>query len=141
MFDARPDLLGDAADEVLGWSLREMCLVGPEEALTRTEHAQPALYALSYALWDAYRVVVEEEPAGQHCVVDDLPEGDAVILPMMEPAADAVLVVGVEVVGDEASGRVSAARENLGERGVGVIERVGEAGRQLVGHPARVHGP
>ena len=24
LFDARPDLLGDAADEVLGWSLREM---------------------------------------------------------------------------------------------------------------------
>jgi [acyl-carrier-protein] S-malonyltransferase len=52
LFEARPDLLGDAADEVLGFSLREVCLQGPEERLTRTEHAQPALFALSYALWE-----------------------------------------------------------------------------------------
>lgn len=52
LFDARPDLLGDAASEILGWSLREVCLDGPEDLLTRTEHAQPALYATSYALWD-----------------------------------------------------------------------------------------
>lgn len=52
LFEARPDLLGDAADEVLGFSLREVCLEGPEERLTRTEHAQPALFALSYALWE-----------------------------------------------------------------------------------------
>jgi [acyl-carrier-protein] S-malonyltransferase len=51
LFDAMPALLGAAADETLGWSLRSMCLDGPEEALTRTEHAQPALYAISYALW------------------------------------------------------------------------------------------
>jgi [acyl-carrier-protein] S-malonyltransferase len=51
LFEARPDLLGDSADDVLGWSLRSMCLDGPEEALTRTEHAQPALYATAYALW------------------------------------------------------------------------------------------
>jgi [acyl-carrier-protein] S-malonyltransferase len=53
LFDAMPGLLGDAADEALGWSLRRMCLDGPEDALTRTEHAQPALYALAYALWTA----------------------------------------------------------------------------------------
>src|SRR5690606_15639753 len=51
LFEARPDLLGERADEILGWSLRDMCLDGPEEELTRTEHAQPALFALSYALW------------------------------------------------------------------------------------------
>ncbi len=52
LFDARPDLLGEAADEVLGWSLRGVCLEGPEELLTSTDRAQPALFALSYALWD-----------------------------------------------------------------------------------------
>lgn len=52
LFAARPDLLGSRADDVLGWSLRDLCLDGPEEALTRTEHAQPALFALSYALWE-----------------------------------------------------------------------------------------
>lgn len=55
LFEMRPDLLGDPADEVLGWSLRRLCLDGPEETLTRTEHAQVALFAVSYALWEAFR--------------------------------------------------------------------------------------
>lgn len=55
LFESRPDLLGESADEVLGWSLRSLCLDGPEELLTRTEYAQAALFALSYALWDELR--------------------------------------------------------------------------------------
>lgn len=51
LFDARPDLLGERADQLLGWSLRRLCLEGPEELLVRTERAQPALFCLSYALW------------------------------------------------------------------------------------------
>jgi [acyl-carrier-protein] S-malonyltransferase len=62
LFDAHPNLLGDVADAVLGWQLRKMCLDGPEEALTRTEHAQPALYALGYALWVSFREVLGAEP-------------------------------------------------------------------------------
>ena len=64
LFDARDDLLGDRADEILGFSLRRLCLEGPEEELTRTQHAQPALFALSFALWE---MVVDENhvtPAG-----------------------------------------------------------------------------
>lgn len=53
LFAAMPGLLGDSADAVLGWSLRTMCLEGPEETLTRTEHAQPALFAVAAALWAA----------------------------------------------------------------------------------------
>jgi len=53
LFEARPDLLGDRADQILGFSLRTLCLDGPEEELTRTEHAQPALFAISYALWES----------------------------------------------------------------------------------------
>jgi [acyl-carrier-protein] S-malonyltransferase len=52
LFDARDDLLGDRADEILGFSLRALCLDGPEEELTRTQHAQPALFAVSFALWE-----------------------------------------------------------------------------------------
>ncbi len=63
LFDARPDLLGGAADEVLGWSLRSVCLEGPEEELTRTDRAQPALYALAYALWEAFADAAPEPPA------------------------------------------------------------------------------
>lgn len=68
LFDRRPDLLGAAADEVLGWSLREMCLGAEDEELTRTEYAQPALYAVSYALWDelARQLVVAPMAAAGH---------------------------------------------------------------------------
>lgn len=62
LFERRPDLLGAAADDVLGWSLEEMCLQGPEESLTRTEHAQPALYAVSYALWSELEPSLSEPP-------------------------------------------------------------------------------
>ncbi|HSG78246.1 MAG TPA: ACP S-malonyltransferase [Acidimicrobiia bacterium] len=64
VFDARPDLLGEAADEVLGWSLRSICLQGPEEELTRTDRAQPALYAVAYAIWDELRARLTAQPSG-----------------------------------------------------------------------------
>ncbi len=51
LFESRPGLLVDTAEEILGWSLRDVCLDGPEERLTRTEFAQPALFAVAYALW------------------------------------------------------------------------------------------
>lgn len=54
LFATRPDLLGPDVDEILGWSLRELCLEGPEETLTRTEHAQVAVFAVSYALWEEF---------------------------------------------------------------------------------------
>ncbi len=64
LFDTRPDLLGERSDEILGWSLRDMCLNGPEEALTRTEYAQPALFAISFALWEAFAARVLATPSG-----------------------------------------------------------------------------
>lgn len=64
LFEARPELLGSRSDDILGWSLEKMCLEGPEEDLTRTEHAQPALFALSYALWDVLREAVDGVPSG-----------------------------------------------------------------------------
>lgn len=62
LFEERAELLGSRSDDILGWSLREMCLEGPEEELTRTEHAQPALFALSYALWEIFRQKVDTSP-------------------------------------------------------------------------------
>ncbi|HLF43750.1 MAG TPA: ACP S-malonyltransferase [Acidimicrobiia bacterium] len=64
IFEARPDLLGERADRTLGFSLRSMCLDGPEEELTRTEHAQPALFALCFALWDVFVTETGVTPAG-----------------------------------------------------------------------------
>jgi [acyl-carrier-protein] S-malonyltransferase len=64
LFDVRPELLGEDSDEILGWSLQEMCVEGPDEELTRTEHAQPALFAISYALWASFREAYDGPVAG-----------------------------------------------------------------------------
>ena len=47
---ARPDLLGQSASNGLGWSLETLCASGPESELMRTDRAQVAMYAVSYAL-------------------------------------------------------------------------------------------
>jgi len=64
LFESRQDLLGDLADEILGWSLRHLCVDGPEDELTRTEHAQPALFAVAYALWATLQPRLPSMPAG-----------------------------------------------------------------------------
>lgn len=51
LFGRHSDLLGDTCDRILGWSLRDVVLDGPLDRLTRTEYAQPALFALAYARW------------------------------------------------------------------------------------------
>ena len=63
VFDRRPDLLGDRADGVLGWSLERLVLDGPQDDLTRTEHAQPALYSVAYALWRELEVALPTQPS------------------------------------------------------------------------------
>ncbi len=63
VFATRPDLLVDVADPLLGWSLAEVCREGPEAELTRTDRAQPALYAVAYALWEAFAAAAPP-PAG-----------------------------------------------------------------------------
>ena len=41
----------DAVDEALGFALTAVMWNGPEELLTRTDHAQPAILAHSWAVW------------------------------------------------------------------------------------------
>ena len=43
--------LYDEASAVLGWDLESLIANGPDEVLTDTQHAQPALYVTAYALW------------------------------------------------------------------------------------------
>jgi [acyl-carrier-protein] S-malonyltransferase len=58
----RPDLLGQAANDVLGWDLEALIADGPDEALTETQHAQPALYGTAYALFDELMKSVDVPP-------------------------------------------------------------------------------
>lgn len=64
LFDSHAELLRDAADATLGWSLEELCLEGPEDRLTRTEYAQPALFAVSFALWTELKSTADVVYAG-----------------------------------------------------------------------------
>lgn len=63
LFADRPDLLGQPADEILGWSLKETCLDGPQELLTATDRAQPAIYSVSYALWEEFISAAPSPPS------------------------------------------------------------------------------
>lgn len=57
----RPELFGRAR-EILGWDLDEVIASGPEEELTATQIAQPALYVTSYALWMEFSETADERP-------------------------------------------------------------------------------
>jgi len=57
----RPHLFAEAS-EILGWNLDEVIANGPEDQLTATQIAQPALYVTSFALWKEFRSAVDEGP-------------------------------------------------------------------------------
>jgi [acyl-carrier-protein] S-malonyltransferase len=48
----------DEADRILGFSLSRLCFEGPEETLTDTVNAQPALFTTSRACWRALQSAV-----------------------------------------------------------------------------------
>ena len=57
LYDAYPAARAvfDAADDVLGFSVSDLCFNGPLEALTDTVNQQPALLATSIAVWEVLR--------------------------------------------------------------------------------------
>ncbi len=59
---ARRDLVGATASRILGWDLDRLIDEGPEEALLETQHAQPALYVTSFALWSEFCDAVATPP-------------------------------------------------------------------------------
>ncbi len=61
--ELRRDILGATANDVLGWDLDQMISEGPEDELLKTQHAQPALYATSFALWSEFSAAVETPPS------------------------------------------------------------------------------
>lgn len=47
LFDEFPQQVAEA-NEILGYSLSELCINGPDDQLGQTQHTQPALYLVSY---------------------------------------------------------------------------------------------
>ena len=63
VISSRTDLLGQVANDVLGWDLAATIRNGPQELLTQTDRAQPSLYATAYALWEAFAAAVGHPPS------------------------------------------------------------------------------
>ena len=57
LYDACPQAkaIFDRADDILGYSLKEVCFEGPAEKLTETRYCQVAIYTMSCAALEAFR--------------------------------------------------------------------------------------
>ena len=53
----------EKADNILGFSLSELCFEGPIEELTQTRNCQPAVLTVSIAAWEAFKSVTKHQPA------------------------------------------------------------------------------
>ncbi|MFT2016718.1 ACP S-malonyltransferase [Streptomyces sp. 796.1] len=76
LFDDFKELTG-IADEILGYSIRTLCLEDPDERLNLTQFTQPALYvvnALSY-----YRLLAEGKPRPDYMAGHSLGEYNALL--------------------------------------------------------------
>ncbi|WP_256449243.1 acyltransferase domain-containing protein [Photobacterium sp. GJ3] len=49
-FDDFPDLVAQA-DEILGYSIKKLCLEDPDNQLNNTQYTQPALYVVNALLY------------------------------------------------------------------------------------------
>lgn len=131
LFPGNEDLLGETAEEILGWSLEALCIDGPEEELTRTEYAQPALFAVSYALWNRFREAFPGEIAGAAghslgeytalCAAGAVSYGDGLRVvarrgAAMAAAADLTPSGMAALIGADAAlaGRVAERRQSMG---------------------------
>ena len=47
-------ILFDKADEILGWSVKDVCFNGPADKLTESKYCQPAIYTMSVACLVAF---------------------------------------------------------------------------------------
>lgn len=80
----------EEADEVLGFSLSKLCWDGPEDELTLTRHAQPAILATSIAV---FRVLAARGLAFDVVAGHSLGEWSALVAAGSLPLRDAVRLV------------------------------------------------
>ncbi|MHB1390257.1 MAG: ACP S-malonyltransferase [Thermoleophilia bacterium] len=94
------------ADELLGWSVADLCFQGPAEKLNRTEFSQPALFVSSVAILGALR---ERGVTGDVVTGHSLGEYSALL------AAGAMdFTTGLELVAFRGRIMAEAAQENPG---------------------------
>ena len=63
----------DAADRLLGWSVKDICFEGPAEKLTESRHCQPAIFVTSLACLAAFQ---ERHPEVEPCATAGLSLGE-----------------------------------------------------------------
>jgi [acyl-carrier-protein] S-malonyltransferase len=80
----------EEADEVLGFSLRQLCFEGPAEVLQQTANAQPALLTASIA---CHRVLAVNGIEAQMYAGHSLGEYSALVAAGVMPFAEALLLV------------------------------------------------
>lgn len=83
----------EEADEALGFALSAVCFAGPEEELTRTENAQPAIVTTSIALLEALRECHAELPSPAYAAGHSLGEYSALVAAGALSLSDAVRTV------------------------------------------------
>jgi len=83
----------EEADDALGFALSALCFAGPEEELTRTENAQPAIVTTSIALLEALREAHPELPSPAYAAGHSLGEYSALVAAGALSLSDAVRIV------------------------------------------------
>lgn len=81
------------ADQMLGFSLSDLCFSGPAEALNQTINTQPALLVTSVAVWRAIEATLGQIPAASFVAGHSLGEYSALVAAGVLSFADALRLV------------------------------------------------
>jgi [acyl-carrier-protein] S-malonyltransferase len=143
-----------AIDEALGFSLSQVMWEGPEDLLTRTDHAQPAILAHSAAVWSVVgeRLCTNVAAAAGHSLgeysayvtADALAATDAALLvrrrgELMHEAGSARPGTMAAVLGFDASKVADVCREASAQGGVVVAANLNEPTQTVIsGEPEAV---
>ena len=130
--------LFEQADDLLGFSLSQLCFAGPEEALTATINQQPALFVTSLAAWGVIRQR-EEWPPAAYVAGHSLGELSALTAAGALAFADGLKLVRrrgelMQAAGDAEPGAMAAILALDSEQ----VEAICEEARQRIGRPVQV---
>ncbi len=130
LFDRFPELVA-TADDVLGRSVRELCLSGPEGELADTRWAQPAIFVVN-AL--AHRAVSEREPPPDYLAGHSLGEYNALLAAECFDFATGLRLVRRrgELMGEAAGGGMAAVVGLDPDEVTALLHRCGVADRVQV---------